>query len=219
MQIKVCGMRDVSNIKAVIDLNVNYIGFVFHPASPRFVRNTDNDYSFLSDKKQSLHNIKTVGVFVNEMPQRVIDNIRDFYLDCIQLHGEEDAAYIEKIRETTLQCLNRDITVIKALSIKEADDVKRWQKYKRYADLLLFDTKCKGRGGSGIQFDWSLLDEYDGDIPFLLSGGIGPVDVPQIKKFKHPMFKGVDVNSKFEISPTIKDVDRLKTFINDINNY
>ncbi len=94
--------------------------------------------------------------------------------------------------------------------------MKRWREYEGHADMLLFDTKCASVGGSGRKFDWSVLDAYDGDMPFLLSGGIGPDDADEVLAFRHPQCIGIDLNSKFEVSPAVKDVDKLKNFIEKI---
>jgi phosphoribosylanthranilate isomerase len=137
-------------------------------------------------------------------------------LDYIQLHGNETPTYIDNLKRTLIPDILPDVKIIKAISIREADDVKRWRQYEGHIDLLLFDTKCKTVGGSGEQFDWSVLSTYDGDIPFLLSGGIGPQDAESIKQFKHPMFAGIDVNSKFEDAPAHKDINKLQNFISSI---
>jgi phosphoribosylanthranilate isomerase len=159
---------------------------------------------------------KLVGVFVNEMPQTVVTHAYNYRLDYIQLHGNETPTYIDNLKRTLISDILPDVKIIKAISIREADDVKRWRQYEGHIDLLLFDTKCKTVGGSGEQFDWSVLSTYDGDIPFLLSGGIGPQDAESIRQFKHPMFAGIDVNSKFEDAPAHKDIDKLQNFISCI---
>ena len=157
--------------------------------------------------------VKRVGVFVDEMPQTVITHAYNYRLDYIQLHGNESPIYIENLKRTLIPDILSDVKIIKALSIREADDVKRWREYENVADLLLFDTKCKCVGGSGEQFDWSVLDKYDGNIPFLLSGGIGPEDADRLKQFNHPMCIGIDLNSRFEDEPGVKNVEKLKRFI------
>jgi phosphoribosylanthranilate isomerase len=106
--------------------------------------------------------------------------------------------------------------MMKAISVSCKEDIEAWRDYADCVDYLLFDTKCPTAGGSGQQFDWQLLDAYDGDIPFLLSGGIGPGDAPRVKAFSHPRCIGIDLNSRFELQPGLKDVDALRSFINSL---
>ena len=216
--IKVCGMRDLENIRALDTLGVDMMGLIFYPKSPRYVRSISVSAGIVPDRATSLQRpkAKLVGVFVNEMPQTVITHAYNYRLDYIQLHGDETPTYIDNLKRTLIPDILPDVRIIKALSIREADDVKRWRQYEGHVDMLLFDTKCKTVGGSGEQFDWSVLQGYDGDIPFLLSGGIGPQDVESIKQFRHPMFAGIDLNSKFEDAPAHKDIDRLQKFITSI---
>ena len=218
LQIKVCGMREPENIRALNALDVDMMGLIFYPKSPRYVRSIPVSAGIVPDRAASLlrPRAKLVGVFVNEMPQTVVTHAYNYRLDYIQLHGNETPTYIDNLKRTLIPDILPDVKIIKAISIREADDVKRWRQYEGHIDLLLFDTKCKTVGGSGEQFDWSVLSAYDGDIPFLLSGGIGPQDAESIKKFKHPMFAGIDVNSKFEDAPAHKDIDKLQNFISSI---
>ena len=218
LQIKVCGMREPENIRALNTLDVDMMGLIFYPKSPRYVRSIPVSAGIVPDRAASLlrPRAKLVGVFVNEMPQTVVTHAYNYRLDYIQLHGNETPTYIDNLKRTLIPDILPDVKIIKALSIREADDVKRWRQYEGHIDLLLFDTKCKTVGGSGEQFDWSVLSAYDGDIPFFLSGGIGPQDAESIRQFKHPMFAGIDVNSKFEDAPAHKDIDKLQNFISCI---
>lgn len=223
MEIKVCGMREPDNICAVSHLGIDFMGFIFWKESPRYVQNIPLRTGILPDKaaagvtdSMKENRIKRVGVFVDEMPQDVITQVYNYHLDYVQLHGGESATYIDNLKHTLMPDVAPDIRIIKALSIREADDVKRWREYEGHADMLLFDTKCTSVGGSGRKFDWSVLDAYDGDMPFLLSGGIGPDDADEVLAFRHPQCIGIDLNSKFEVSPAVKDVDKLKNFIEKI---
>ena len=218
LQIKVCGMREPENIRALNTLDVDMMGLIFYPKSPRYVRSIPVSAGIVPDRAASLlrPRAKLVGVFVNEMPQTVVTHAYNYRLDYIQLHGNETPTYIDNLKRTLIPDILPDVKIIKAISIREADDVKRWRQYEGHIDLLLFDTKCKTVGGSGEQFDWSVLSAYDGDIPFLLSGGIGPQDAESIRQFKHPMFAGIDVNSKFEDAPAHKDIYKLQNFISCI---
>lgn len=222
MIIKVCGMRDAQNIREVMTLGVDMIGMIFWPKSPRFVPMVRSRAGIIPDKASSsltgieAKQVKRVGVFVDAMPQEIITCAYNYHLDYIQLHGSESPVMIDNLRRTLVPDIVPDIKIIKALSIREADDVKRWREYEGHADMLLFDTKCKCVGGSGEQFDWSVLETYDGSIPFLLSGGIGPDDAERVKAFRHPRLAGIDLNSRFEIEPALKDVAKLENFINEI---
>lgn len=223
MKIKVCGMRDPENIHAVKELGIDFLGLIFWPKSSRYVKDITVRAGNIPDIPTELGMTKsqerqpaTVGVFVNEMPQTVVTHAYNYKLDYIQLHGEESPTYIDNLKRTLIPDIMPEIKVIKALSIREADDIKRWRQYKDHTDLILFDTKCDCVGGSGKQFDWSVLEGYDGDIPFLLSGGIGPKDAERVKRFSHPMCIGIDINSRFEIAPAMKDISKLRTFINEI---
>ena len=203
MIIKVCGMRDADNIRAVQSLGVDWMGFIFYAKSPRNVSELPGYLPV---------NAKRVGVFVNEDPAVVSSRVKEFHLSIVQLHGTEDAPYIGRIR-----ALCPGITVIKALSIASAADLKQAERYFGMADYLLFDTKAKLAGGNGTQFDWSVLESYNGTLPFILSGGIGPQDANRINAFSHPMMAGIDLNSCFESSPAVKDPDALHTFLSKLS--
>ena len=234
MVIKVCGMRETENIRQVAELGVDMMGFIFWPESPRFVKMISAQAGIIPDySEERLRKMraktpsdavaekrpKRVGVFVDEMPQSIVTRVYNYELDFVQLHGHESAVMIDNLKRTLIPDIAPDIKVIKALSIREKDDVKRWREYEGVADMLLFDTKCKTVGGSGEQFDWSVLESYDGNIPFLLSGGIGPDDAERVLGFSHPQFAGIDLNSQFEISPALKDVEKLKSFIQTIRQH
>ena len=122
----------------------------------------------------------------------------------------------ENLRLTLDPDIRPGIKIIKAISVSDASDIQKYKEYVGAVDLFLFDTKCKTVGGSGQQFDWQVLEQYDGEIPFLLSGGIGPDDVSRLHAFHHPKCIGIDLNSRFEIEPGVKDVEKLKGFLNEI---
>lgn len=207
--IKVCGMRDKVNIRKVAELGIDWMGFIFYPKSPRYVGNAD-----VGEKAEG---IKRVGVFVDAAVDEIIKRIRQYSLDIIQLHGSETAAYIEGLRDTLNSDGLENIKLMKALSIASADDVGRYKEYEGHADYFLFDTKTPLKGGSGRKFDWSVLDNYDGITPFLLSGGIGPDDAERVRAFRHPRCIGIDLNSKFETAPAVKDVGKLRAFIDTLS--
>jgi phosphoribosylanthranilate isomerase len=220
MKIKVCGMRDAENIQQVIALGVNMIGLIFWPKSPRYVQSFSTNAGIIPDlKNPAIKDISNpdasyVGVFVDEMPQNVVTHAYNYKLDYIQLHGNESPIYIDNLKNTLVPDILPNVKIIKALSINEKSDVLKWKTYEGHVDMFLFDTKSTQTvGGTGKHFDWSLINMYDGNIPFLLSGGIGPDDAEAVKSFKHPMCVGIDLNSRFEKEPGMKDVDKLKAFL------
>jgi phosphoribosylanthranilate isomerase len=159
---------------------------------------------------------KFVGIFVNDMPQNIVTAVYNYHLSYVQLHGDESTVMIDNLRRTLVPDIVPQIKIIKAISVSSAEDLKRCEQYEGHIDLFLFDTKCKGYGGSGQQYDWSVLDAYTGQTPFLLSGGIGPDDADRLRDFHHPQCVGIDLNSKFETAPGMKDVKMLKKFINSL---
>ena len=194
-------MRDVDNIRQAGMAGMDWMGMIFWQKSARYVDNPDT-------AKAIPEGVKKVGVFVNELPENIVEKADKYSLDIIQLHGSED---VDTIRELRLRL--HDKVFVKAISVSQTEDIRLAEMYDKEVDYLLFDTKCKSVGGSGRQFEWSILQNYKGDTPFLLSGGIGPDDAENVKAFKHPMMAGIDLNSKFELSPGLKDVEKLSAFI------
>ena len=223
-------MRNADNIRQVSKLGIDLIGFIFWPKSSRYVRMISSkagiipDYSVeryhrLSDGKMTEHaenKPKRVGVFVDDMPQNIVTRIYNYNLDYVQLHGNESVAMIDNLVRTVDPDIHKDIKIIKALSVSTPEDIERYKEYEGHVDMFLFDTKCETVGGGGKHFDWSVLEHYDGNTPFLLSGGIGPDDVERVKNFHHPKCVGIDINSRFETEPAMKDVDLLRTFVSQI---
>lgn len=218
MIVKVCGLRDGENIRQVAELGVDWIGMIFWEKSPRNVTMIPSHAGILPDRAMDMGDFKAkrVGVFVDEMPQSIITRVVNFKLDLIQLHGKETPTLIRNLRRTLDPDIRSGIQVIKAISVSCREDIAAYKNYADCVDYFLFDTKCPTVGGSGNQFDWSVLEAYDGDIPFLLSGGIGPDDAEGIKAFHHPKYIGIDLNSRFEIEPALKDINKLKEFLEKV---
>lgn len=207
-------MRDADNIRDISALGVDMIGLIFYPPSPRYVQQFSSGAGIIPDYAPDMGKTPLrVGVFVDDMPQNIVTRVYNYKLDYIQLHGNESRETLENLRATIDPDIKPKIKIIKAISVSSAEDIKKYKEYVGAADLFLFDTKCKTVGGSGEQFDWQVLQAYDGDVPFLLSGGIGPDDAERIKNFHHPKCIGIDLNSKFEIEPALKDVEKLKQFL------
>ena len=230
MIIKVCGMRDADNIREVSELDIDMMGFIFWKDSPRFVRMISSHAGIIPDYSEERlnrnsgkvvddqHRIKRVGVFVDDMPQTIVTRIYNYELDYVQLHGEESCIMIDNLRRTLEPDIRTGVKIIKTISVSSAEDIEKTKEYEGCVDLFLFDTKCPTMGGSGDKFDWSVLSAYKGNVPFLLSGGIGMDDVDKIKSFQHPQFAGVDVNSCFETEPGVKDVEKLRLFIEKLRH-
>lgn len=207
-------MRDADNIRDISALGVDMIGLIFYPPSPRYVQQFSSGAGIIPDYAPDMGKTPLrVGVFVDDMPQNIVTRVYNYRLDYIQLHGNEPRETLENLRATIDPDIKPKIKIIKAISVSSAEDIKKYKEYVGAADLFLFDTKCKTVGGSGELFDWQVLQAYDGDVPFLLSGGIGPDDAERIQNFHHPKCIGIDLNSKFEIEPALKDVEKLKQFL------
>lgn len=206
MQIKICGLREPGNIRQIAQLHPDYMGFIFYPNSPRFAKKLDVNVLNSIPKE-----IKKVGVFVNENLENILTYIHKYDLDAVQLHGSENQKLCQLIKEEA------KAQVIKVFSVMGAYNLKVTKDYEDVADLFLFDTKTDLYGGSGQKFNWNILHEYLGEKNFLLSGGIGLDDVKAIRKLEHPKMIGVDVNSRFEIKPGLKNVEMLREFIQEIN--
>lgn len=207
MKIKVCGMRQRENIEELVRLDPDYIGFIFYPQSKRYVGNQiDDDILALIPA-----NIQKVGVFVDEPLELIIEKYRFNRLDLIQLHGSESSDYCAKLK-------GMGIPVIKAFKFADDFDIQSINPYETSCDYFLFDTAGKTVGGTGVKFDWSLINQYKGSIPFFLSGGIGPTDLQEVGTISHNQLFGVDVNSGFESESAVKDISKLNTFINDLRN-
>ncbi len=204
MIVKVCGMREPANILAVEQqVAPDCMGFIFYPKSKRYVRSVPAYMPASCDR---------VGVFVNAEPNDILERVCDYGLHAIQLHGEESPEFIAELRRR----LPDRMVVIKALST-EADTSAsldaRLEPYFPWVDFFLFDTPTDAYGGSGQQFDWSDLETYHGPVPFLLSGGIGPDSIEALRAFRHPRWVGIDLNSRFESAPAVKDVPALQSFV------
>lgn len=212
-------MRDADNVHAVAALDIDFLGFIFYPKSPRYTPKAIPEAELIADTATTARHDdiewrkpQRVGVFVDEMPQTIIAHIHNDQLDYVQLHGHELPEMIDNLKRTVIPDIRHSLKVIKAFSIAKPDDLLQTKAYEGVADLFLFDTPTESYGGSGKKFDWQMLQAYDGHTPFLLSGGIGPEDTDRIRTFEHPQCIGIDLNSRFETAPGIKDVEALRRF-------
>lgn len=206
MKLKVCGMKYQDNILEVADLQPQFLGFIFHEPSGRYFEGSIPE----------LHDsIQKVGVFVDKSVEQIVHHIEKYQLDVIQLHGHESPEVCRLLKSTGK-------TVIKVFSIKDNFDFDVLKAYETVCDYFLFDTKGKLPGGNGYAFNWKILDKYPSTKPFFLSGGIGIDEIENLKQFNLSKASkycyAVDVNSKFEIEPGLKNIENLKKFINRLSS-
>ena len=199
-QLKICGMKIPENITAVVALEPDYMGFIFYTASKRFIADLDPEII-----RGIPETIKTTGVFVDEQLEVVKDKITLYQLKAVQLHGKESVEYCAALMAT-------DIEVIKAFGIDDTFNFDRLDDYYDAVDYFLFDTQTPEHGGSGKAFNWRLLEKYQLVKPFFLSGGVGLDNVKELFRINDERLYAVDVNSRFENAPGLKDIDKLVEF-------
>lgn len=205
IRVKVCGMNNPGNVKEIAELKPDIMGFLFFAESPRFVGHEPEMELFNNVPPD----IKKSGVFYNEDNHKILELSIRTGLDMIQLHGNESPI-------TCLQLKSSGLAVVKAFNIDSDFHFDALKQYMAVCDYFLFDTRTEIPGGSGKKFAWEKLKEYNLDKPFFLSGGISPDDAAEIKSIGNRGLFAVDINSRFETSPGIKDAVRVKTFINEL---
>jgi len=210
MRVKVCGITSLRQVRELEEAGISFAGFIFYPKSPRFVIRSGLQPS---DLKRERININRVGVFVNASAHEILRTVDEWRLHMVQLHGDESPKFCENI--------SNHITTIKAFRMGPGENVE-WKihPYREIVDMFLFDAVGVGYGGTGQQFDWNMLNGLDIGKPFFLSGGIGPDHAPAVKNFaaSNPDMFAVDINSKFEISPGIKDLEKIRQFKRDLDS-
>ena len=194
--IKICGMKYPENILEVGQLLPDYLGFIFYEKSSRY---------FDGEIPKIPISIKKVGVFVNASLEEIISKIKKYDLDLIQLHGNESPEFCQNLKK-------EKIIIIKVFSVDDDFDFNLLEKYEQVCDYYLFDTKGQLHGGNGITFNWQILEKYKSEKPLFLSGGIGIEEIEKIKNLHLPIY-AIDVNSKFEIEPGLKNIELLKNII------
>lgn len=203
MKIKVCGIRNSGNLTFLNGSDVDFIGFIFYDKSKRNFEDGDLKGELQSNKQK-------VGVFVNKTIEEVTRIAQTYGLNYLQLHGDESPEYCRELKEMGFK-------LIKAFSVQNQLP-GNLAEYESVVDYFLFDTKGASYGGNGTQFDWGVLEHYQMNKPFILSGGIGLEDISALKKLDHSQLYAVDVNSRFEVSPGLKDELKLKEFIEELKN-
>ncbi|MBI2722829.1 MAG: phosphoribosylanthranilate isomerase [Bacteroidetes bacterium] len=204
MKIKVCGLKYYNNLQSIISLGADYVGLIFHESSPRYVG--DN----LFPEIKNINTAKKVGVFVDASLDDILNKIKMYQLNLVQLHGNESPEFCNTLK--------KQIQVIKAFPVLNTLDLSLLQKYSDSVDYFLFDTKTATHGGSGKKFDWRILNTYNLKKPFFLSGGISLEDANEIKNLNIPSLFGIDINSRFESEPGLKNTELVKQFINQLQN-
>lgn len=228
MIVKVCGMRMAFNIREMSDLGADWLGLEFWKESPRCVPQVMSrggfipDYTPIKGERPELgvakwlapreNTPRRVGVFVDDMPQNIVTRVYNFNLDYVQLNGEESPVMIENLLATIIPDIRQELKIIKTITVEKAEDFKRCEEFKGLVDCFLFQGKIGDDGYAG-KFDWNLLDAYQGELPFLLSGDVAPEDAEAVKAVKHPKMMGVDINLRFERELGIKDVDLVRNFM------
>ncbi|MCU4175762.1 phosphoribosylanthranilate isomerase [Carboxylicivirga sp. N1Y90] len=200
-QIKVCGMRDANNINELVALKPDYLGFIFYEKSPRFIA----DYPAVDIP----NSIRKVGVFVNASERYIQEMKVRFGLDVLQLHGDESPELCYILKQSGAQ-------VMKVFRINEDFNFDLTRCYEDYVDYFLFDTATKAYGGSGKKFNWQLLKSYNQARPIFLSGGIGSNDAEELRQLEGLNIKAIDINSKFESAPGLKEIEKLRVFMSEL---
>lgn len=209
MLIKVCGMRDADNIRAVEALGIDLMGFIFYDKSKRNVSVTP---AYLPASCQR------VGVFVNATPDVILSRVSEFGLTYVQLHGDESLSFVRQLRQRLATDIPHDVRIVRSVAVASGREAQNARMWDGFVDVLLFETPSTGYGGSGVSFDWNLLSSYQGQTPFLIAGGIGMDCIDQLRQFSHQRWLGIDLNSRFEIEPAVKDIAKLQQFINSIKS-
>jgi phosphoribosylanthranilate isomerase len=207
IKVKVCGMRDESNIRELVALHPDYMGFIFYGPSPRFV-GEDFNPAVLDYIPES---IGRVGVFVDAGREYILKKINIYALKFIQLHGGEPPEFCREMS-------GEGILVIKAFQVGSDFDFNIVNPFKPWCKYFLFDTKCSSFGGSGSKFQWDIFEKYDNEIPVFLSGGIGADDSGLIRELDYLNLHAVDINSRFEKSPGIKNIQEIRKFIRELKS-
>jgi phosphoribosylanthranilate isomerase len=212
MKLKVCGMKYPENMIEVAKLHPDYLGFIFYEKSARF---------FEGSIPELPKSIKKVGVFVNATLEEILEKVKKYNLDAIQLHGEETPEFCNALCHAELGSASHKIEIIKVFSIKDDFNFETIKPYESDCDFFLFDTKGKLPGGNGYAFDWTVLKDYPSTKPYFLSGGIGLEETENVLSFlrrqESKYCYAIDVNSKFEIEPGLKNIELLKEFKNELS--
>lgn len=201
LRVKICGMREVENIKQVLEFEPDYLGFIFYEKSSRYV----SESQMKEIIKLNFGETERVGVFVNETTDKILSYADKGFFDIVQLHGDESKEMVKTLK-------NEGLEVIKVFSVDDDFDPKVLNKYSD-TDYFLFDTKGKLPGGNGVKFNWDVLEKSKIKKPFFLSGGLGVKDMEIVKNFKSKNLYALDFNSKLEDEPGLKNLSKVKQIL------
>ena len=204
IKLKVCGMRDVKNIRQLVEIQPDYIGFIFYPGSKRYAEPLDDRFL---DTLPS--NIKKTGVFVDAAYDEISTVVERYELDAVQLHGTESHELCGLLQQSGIE-------VIKAFGIDSTFNFNTLTEFNPVVDYFLFDTKTAQHGGSGQLFDWNILKNYNLDKGYFLSGGLSAEQLSELLKYEDPRLYALDLNSRFEVEPGLKNIPQLTSFFNAI---
>lgn len=199
-KLKVCGLTCPKDFEKLEGMGVDFGGIVFYPPSPRYAGE-----SLIPQKIKKNKTLQRVGVFVNSDVTEIKNKIGFYQLDYVQLHGDESVDFCANLKDR--------VKIIKAFRVESEADLEKISDYEGVCDYFLFDTATPQYGGSGKQFNWNILKNYTSTAPYFLSGGIGLDSLTALKKIDLPHCIGLDVNSKFEIEPGIKNINLIHQFI------
>lgn len=205
MLVKVCGVADNTCLTALQYSGVDLIGLIYYPGSPRYA--VDKVDPLIANR---IKNVKLAGVFVDASKNEVMEFANEYSLKVLQFHGDESSEYCKSFR--------KEFTVIKSFGITDVNSFKKCDDYNGCCDYFLFDTSSQHKGGTGRKWDWRMLENYDGKTDFILSGGINNDDAHLLRSVTHPSFAGVDINSRFEITPGVKDIMMVNAFTDSLKN-
>ena len=211
-------MRDAVNIHDVSQLGIEWLGLNFCPSDKRYVSQISSragiipDYGSLKVDTSESNRPKLCGIFKDDMPQNIVTCVYNFNLDIVQLDGEENPVMLDNLRRTIDPDIHAGIKIMKTISVRTREDINQYKQYVNSADYFLFDMQTS----EDCAKDWTILNEYDRNIPFLLSGNIGIEDLSSINDFSHPQFYGINIDQKFEKEPAMKDITLLKTFLEGV---
>ena len=208
IKLKVCGMKHPANLKEVAALHPHYLGFIFYSKSKRFMEATLSP----EEVKALPESIQRVGVFVNSDTDLILRKAEEYGLQLLQLHGDESPEQCAALQ-------GKGYVLVKAFGLHEAFDFKQLIPYEPFVDFYLFDTKGPAYGGNGTVFNWAILEQYDQHKPFFLSGGIGLEEIGELSKLQGMQVHALDVNSRFELEPGLKDATLVKELRQRLSNY
>lgn len=217
MKIKINGVREPENMRAIVELGVDFMGLIFDSASPRNVNSVSSHAGIIPDRPNDAVSAiscmpKMVGVFTDEMPQTVVTQAYNYKLDWLQLCGEESPVYIQNLRSTLDPDIRPGVRIIKVVVVDEPSDVEKAMLYDGSADMIIFSFSARGRENAGF----AAVNAYRGALPFMIGGNVCPADAELLRTIENPLFVGFDLDEAFESAPAVKDVEVIRLFMDSV---